>query len=215
MIIAKFYLIILVGYMLGCIPSGVVVSRWKAKLDIRDFGSGKTGATNVLRKLGRKPALVVIGLDILKGSLAVLFAGIIIGADFLLIGEFGVGLLLAQVVGALAAIAGHIWPVFFGFRGGRGVATFFGGLIALSPVAAIFGAEVLIIGAGLSGFVSLGSIAGAVGAYAILVPLTLWNAFPVEYLIYALTGSLLIIYMHRENIKRLLAGKERRIGEKT
>jgi glycerol-3-phosphate acyltransferase PlsY len=158
--------------------------------------------------------MVVIGLDILKGSLAVLFAGIIIGADFLLIGEFGVGLLLAQVVGALAAIAGHIWPVFFGFRGGRGVATFFGGMIALSPVAALFGAEVLIIGAGLSGFVSLGSIAGAVGAYAILVPLTLWNAFPVEYLIYALAGSLLIVYMHRENIKRLLAGKERRLGEK-
>ncbi len=214
MIIVKFYLIILVGYLLGCIPSGLIVSRWKAKLDIRDFGSGKTGATNVLRKLGRNPALMVIGLDILRGSLAVLLAGIIIGADFLLIGEFGVGLLLAQVVGALAAIAGHIWPVFFGFRGGRGVATFFGGLIALSPVAAIFGAEVLIIGAGLSGFVSLGSIAGAVGAYAILVPLTLWNAFPVEYLIYALAGSLLIVYMHRENIKRLLKGKERRLGEK-
>jgi glycerol-3-phosphate acyltransferase PlsY len=214
LIIAKFYLIILVGYLLGTIPSGLIVSRWKAKLDIRDYGSGKTGATNVLRKLGHKPALVVIGLDILKGALAVAFAGVIIGADFLIIGEFGIGLLLAQVVGALAAIAGHIWPIFFGFRGGRGVATFFGGLIALSPVAAVFGGEILIIGAGLSGFVSLGSIAGAVGAYAILVPLTLWNAFPVEYLIYAMAGSLLIIYMHRENIRRLLKGKERRLGEK-
>jgi glycerol-3-phosphate acyltransferase PlsY len=78
----------------------------------------------------------------------------------------------------------------------------------------VFGGEILIIGAGLSGFVSLGSIAGAVGAYAILVPLTLWNAFPVEYLIYAMAGSLLIIYMHRENIRRLLKGKERRLGEK-
>lgn len=215
MIIAEFYLVALVGYLLGCIPFGLIIGRGKAKVDIRRQGSGKTGAANVLRTTGKKAAFAVATLDLLKGVLAVVFAGIIVGSDYLLIGEFGLGILFAQVIAALAAMAGHIWPIFFGFRGGRGVATFFGGLLALCPVAAVFGGEILIIGAGLSGFVSLGSITGAVGAYAILVPLIIINGFPVEYLAYTLIGTLVILYMHRGNIKRLLTGKERRMGEKT
>lgn len=215
MIIAEFYLVALVGYLLGCIPFGLIISRGKAKVDIRRQGSGKTGAANVLRTTGKKAAFAVATLDLLKGVLAVVFAGIIVGSDYLLIGEFGLGILFAQVIAALAAMAGHIWPIFLGFRGGRGVATFFGGLLALCPVAAIFGGEILIIGAGLSGFVSLGSITGVVGAYAILVPLIIINGFPVEYLAYTLIGTLVILYMHRGNIKRLLTGKERRMGEKT
>jgi len=215
MIIAEFYLVALVGYLLGCIPFGLIIGRGKAKVDIRRQGSGKTGAANVLRTTGKKAAFAVATLDLLKGVLAVVFAGIIVGSDYLLIGEFGLGILFAQVIAALAAMAGHIWPIFLGFRGGRGVATFFGGLLALCPVAAIFGGEILIIGAGLSGFVSLGSITGAVGAYAILVPLIIINGFPVEYLAYTLIGTLVILYMHRGNIKRLLTGKERRMGEKT
>ena len=99
------------------------------------------------------------------------------------------------------------------FRGGRGVATFFGGLIALCPVVALFGGEVLILGVGLSRFASLGSLAGAVGTYTILVPLTILNGFPIEYLVYALIGSIAIIGMHRENIIRLITGKERKLGE--
>jgi len=215
MIIAEFYLVALVGYLLGCIPFGLIIGRGKAKVDIRRQGSGKTGAANVLRTTGKKAAFAVATLDLLKGVLAVVFAGIIVGSDYLLIGEFGLGILFAQVIAALAAMAGHIWPIFLGFRGGRGVATFFGGLLALCPVAAIFGGEILIIGAGLSGFVSLGSITGAVGAYAILVPLIIINGFPVEYLAYTLIGTLVILYMHRGNIKRLLTGKERRMSEKT
>ncbi len=215
MIIAEFYLVALVGYLLGCIPFGLIIGRGKAKVDIRRQGSGKTGATNVLRTTGKKAAFAVAALDLLKGVLAVVFAGIIVGSDYLLIGEFSLGILFAQVIAALAAMAGHIWPIFLGFRGGRGVATFFGGLLALCPVAAVFGGEILIIGAGLSGFVSLGSITGAVGAYAILVPLIIINGFPVEYLAYTLIGTLVILYMHRGNIKRLLTGKERRLGEKT
>ena len=215
MIIAEFYLVALVGYLLGCIPFGLIIGRGKAKVDIRRQGSGKTGAANVLRTTGKKAAFAVATLDLLKGVLAVVFAGIIVGSDYLLIGEFSLGILFAQVIAALAAMAGHIWPIFLGFRGGRGVATFFGGLLALCPVAAVFGGEILIIGAGLSGFVSLGSITGAVGAYAILVPLIIINGFPVEYLAYTLIGTLVILYMHRGNIKRLLTGKERRMGEKT
>jgi len=121
---------------------------------------------------------------------------------------------VAQVLAALAAVVGHNWSVFLRFRGGRGVATFFGGLIALCPIAALVGGEIFVIGAGLTQYASLASIAGVVGAYAILVPLTIMNGFPLEYLFYALAGSVIIIVMHRDNISRLMKGKERRLGEK-
>ncbi len=216
MIIVKFYLVILVGYLLGSIPFGSIISRRYGKEDIIKHGSGKTGATNALRTMGRKVAFMVAGLDIFKGALAVLFAGLIVGQDYLLVGSgYGLGILFAEVLAGLAAIAGHIFPLFNRLKGGRGVATFFGGLIALCPAAALFGGEILIIGAGLSGFASLGSITGAVGTYAILIPLTIIYGFPVEYLAYTLIGTVVILYMHRDNIKRLVSGKERRISEKS
>jgi glycerol-3-phosphate acyltransferase PlsY len=215
MLIAKFILVAFIGYLLGSIPSGVIVSKRKAKIDIRDYGSGKTGGTNVLRTLGRKSFILVATLDIAKGALAVVIGGVIIGTDSIAIGEYGyLGLVFAQALAGLAAVVGHIWPIFVKFRGGRGVATFIGGLLALCPAAGIFGGEALIITAGISGFVSLGSIIGMVGAYAILIPLTIMYGFPIEYLMYVLLGTLLIIFMHRDNIKRLLSGKERKLGQK-
>jgi glycerol-3-phosphate acyltransferase PlsY len=213
-IIGKFVAVVVLGYLLGSIPFGYLLSRRQAKVDVRKYGSGRTGATNVLRTAGRKSALLVATLDVLKGVLAVVFAGLIVGEGYLVVGDFGLGSLVAQVLAALAAVTGHIWPVFLKFRGGRGVAPFFGGLVALCPVAAIFGGEIIIIGAGLTRFVSLGSIAGAVGSYAILVPLTIMNGFPVEYLFYALVGAIMILVMHRGNIVRLMSGKERKLGEK-
>ena len=213
MIIAKFIMVAAVGYLLGSIPFGLIISRYKAKIDIRNYGSGSSGSTNVLRTIGRKAFLLVATLDIAKGALAVVFAGLIIGQDYISLGESGMGLLFAQVIAALAAIVGHIWPVFVKFKGGRGVATFLGGLIVLCPAAGLFGGEVLIIGAGLSGFASLGSIVGLVGAYTILIPLTIIYGFPIEYLGYVLVGTLLIIFVHRENIRRLLAGNERRLNQ--
>jgi len=215
MIIAKFVAVVVLGYLLGSIPFGVLVGRRQAKVDVRQYGSGRTGATNVLRTAGRKSAALVAALDVLKGVLAVVFAGLIVGRGYLVVGGFGLGSLVAQVLAALAAVAGHNWSVFLRFRGGRGVATFFGGLIALCPVAALFGGEIIIIGAGLTRYVSLGSIAGAVGTYAILVPLTIMNSFPIEYLFYALVGAIMIFVMHRDNIARLLSGKERKLGERT
>jgi len=212
--IAKFVAVVVLGYLLGSIPVGYLIGKRQAKVDIRQQGSGRTGATNVLRTAGRKSAALVASLDLLKGVLAVVFAGLIVSKGYLVVGSFGLGSLVAQVLAALAAVAGHIWPVFLKFRGGRGVAPFFGGLIALCPVAALFGGEILIIGAGLTRFVSLGSIAGAVGAYAILVPLTIMNGFPIEYLFYALVGAIIILVMHRDNIRRLISGKERKLGEK-
>ncbi len=214
MIIAKFVGVVVLGYLLGSLPFGVWIGKRRAGVDVREYGSGKMGTTNVLRTAGKKAAAVVAILDILKGMLAVIFAWLIVGKSYLVVGDFALGALMAEVLAASAAIAGHIWPVFLRFRGGRGVATFFGGLIALCPVAAIFGGEILIIGAGLTRFASLGSIAGAVGSYAILVPLTIMNGFPFEYLVYVLIGTLAIILMHRDNIARLVSGKERKLGEK-
>jgi glycerol-3-phosphate acyltransferase PlsY len=214
MMIAKFVAVVILGYLLGSIPFGLLLAKRQAKVDVREHGSGKIGATNVLRTAGRKSAALVATLDLLKGMLAVIFAWLIMGKGYLVIGNFGFGSLLAQVLAALAAMVGHNWSVFLRFKGGRGVATFFGGLIALCPPAAIFGGEIIIIGAGLTKYVSLGSIAGAVGAYAILVPLTIMNGFPLEYLFYALVGAIIIIVMHRDNIVRLVRGKERKLGEK-
>ena len=212
-IIMKFLAILIVGYLLGSIPFGLLIARYFAKVDIRNFGSGKIGTTNVLRTAGKKAATIAFLLDFAKGALAVLFAALIFGRNYLVVGNFGLGLLVAQCLAALAAIAGHNWSIFLGFKGGRGVATFFGGLAALSPVVALFGGQVFAIGVGLTRFASLGSIAGVVGTYTILIPLTLFNGFPVEYLVYSLIGTIVIIYMHRDNISRLLAGKERKLGE--
>ncbi|MDP6126929.1 MAG: glycerol-3-phosphate 1-O-acyltransferase PlsY [Dehalococcoidales bacterium] len=204
----------LVGYLLGSIPVGLLIGKYYSRVDIRKYGSGKTGTTNVLRAVGRKAAILALVLDASKGALAVLFAALIFGRNYLVVGNFGLGLLVAQCLAALAAMAGHNWSVFLKFKGGRGVATFFGGLIALSPVVALFGGQVFIIGIGLTRFASLGSIAGVVGTYSILIPLTIFNGFPIEYLIYTLIGTIVIIIMHRDNIARLLAGKERKVGEK-
>jgi glycerol-3-phosphate acyltransferase PlsY len=214
MMLAKFAAVVVLGYLLGSIPIGYLLTKRQAKVDVTQFGSGKTGTTNVLRTAGRKSAALVATMDLLKGVVAVILAGLIVGRGYLVIGNFGFGTLVAQVLAALAAVVGHNWSVFLGFRGGRGVATFLGGLIALCPIAAVVGGEIIIISAGLTQYVSLASIAGVVGAYAILVPLTIMNGFPLEYLLYALIGAVIIIVMHRDNIMRLVRGKERKLGEK-
>ena len=214
MMMAKFAAVVILGYLLGSLPIGYWLTRRHAKVDVTAYGSGKIGTTNVLRTAGRKSAVMVGTFDLLKGVLAVVLAGLIMGKGYLVVGNFGFGTLVAQVLAALAAVVGHNWSIFLGFKGGRGVATFFGGLVALCPIAAIVGGEIIVIGAGLTQYVSLGSIAGVVGAYAILVPLTILNGFPLEYLIYSLVGGVIIIVMHRDNIMRLVRGKERRLGEK-
>jgi acyl phosphate:glycerol-3-phosphate acyltransferase len=214
MMIAKFVYILLIGYLLGSIPFGLLVSRLHSNKDIRKFGSGKIGTTNVLRTSGKKAAVLVLIGDIMKGVLPVIIAGFIFGNDLLVIGDFAVGTLVAQVLAALASIAGHNWPIFLKFKGGRGVATFFGGLVALCPPAALLGGEVLFFSAGVTRYASVGSILGVVATYVILVPLTVVYKFPIEYLGYALVGGLVIIFMHRDNINRLVAGTERKIGQK-
>jgi glycerol-3-phosphate acyltransferase PlsY len=215
MLIAKVIYIILIAYLMGSIPFGLLVSRFSAKKDLRQYGSGKTGATNVLRTAGKKAAAMAVVGDVLKGTAAVVVAGFLFSNDELLvIGNFGVGTLLVQVMAGLAAIAGHNWPIFLKFKGGRGVATFFGGLVALCPPAALIGGEVLFVSAGITRYASFGSILGVVTSYVILVPLTIIYKFPLETLGYALIGGLVIIVMHKDNINRLVSGTERKIGDK-
>lgn len=214
MIVAKLIYIVIIGYLLGSIPFGVLVSRMQSKVNILQQGSGKIGATNVLRTSGGKAAAIVLLGDLLKGSLSVVLAGLIFGNDLLVVGNIGIGTLVAQVVAALAAIAGHNWSIFLKFKGGRGVTTFFGGLVALCPPAALIGGEVFFISAGITKYASMASIIGVVTAYVILIPMTVIYKFPLEYLVYTLIGCLVIIIMHKDNINRLVSGTERKIGQK-
>lgn len=215
MIIAEYIAVVLLGYLLGSIPFGVIITKRSARIDVREVGSGKIGTTNVLRAAGKKAAAMVVILDIAKGALAAILAGFLFKWNYVAGGDTSwLMVYSAQVLAAFAAIIGHTWPIFVKFRGGRGVATFFGGLVALCPPAALFGGEVLILGAGLTRYMSVGSIAGAVSSYVLLTPLTLVYGFPVVYLGYALAGTIFIIVMHRDNIARLLAGTERKLGEK-
>jgi glycerol-3-phosphate acyltransferase PlsY len=214
MIIAKFIYVIIMGYLVGSIPFGLIVSRFRSKVDIRQYGSGKIGATNVLRTSGRNAAAMVLVGDVLKGTLSVVLAGLVFGNDLLIVGNVGFGTLVAQVLAALAAIAGHNWSVFLKFKGGRGVATYFGGMVALCPPAALIGGEVFFVSAGITRYASFSSILSVVTAYVILIPLIIVYKFPLEYIVYALFGGLVIIVMHKDNIFRLITGTERKIGQK-
>ncbi len=212
--VIKLILVILMGYVLGSVPFGLLFGRFKARVDIRNYGSGRTGSTNVLRTMGKGAFLTVAALDVLKGTAAVLLARLIFGTGFIGVGLYHMGYPAALAMVGLATVAGHIWPVFAHFRGGRGVGTFIGTLFAICPVAALFGGEVLIIAAGLSGYASLGSLTGIVAAYAMMIPLTFLYGSPIEYLFYAMVGVILIAVVHRDNIVRLLKGCERKLNQK-
>jgi glycerol-3-phosphate acyltransferase PlsY len=201
--------LLLAGYLLGSFPSGYLAGRLLAGVDIREQGSGSTGATNVLRVLGKGPALVVFLLDVLKGTGAVLVAKAILPGT----GWSDTGL-DGWVVGAgLAALAGHIWPVWLGWRGGKAVATGLGMLLGLAwPVGlASFGLFLTMLS--LSRIVSLSSMVAAVG-----LPLLMLGWFPAHggfrpaYLALALLTTVLVLWRHRGNVKRLLEGSEPRLG---
>ena len=204
--------ILLAGYLLGSLPCGYLAGRLVAGVDIREQGSGSTGATNVLRVLGKGPALVVFLLDVLKGTGAVVLAKAVLpGADWAGTGLDG------WVVGAgLAALAGHIWPVWLGWRGGKAVATALGMLLGLAwPVGlASFGVFLTVLS--VSRIVSLSSMVAAIG-----LPLLMLGWFPghggfrTAYLALSLLTTVLVIWRHRANVKRLLEGSEPRLGAGT
>ncbi len=190
----------LLGYILGAIPFGIIVARLAKGVDIRLYGSGMTGSTNVIRTVGGKAGLITMALDVAKGSLAVLAAWLIMHSH------------AAQAVSGLAAIAGHNWSVFIRFKGGRGVATYVGGLFGMYwPVG--LGAAALILGIGaLSRYMSLGSILGIVGSLVATIVLVVLDIQPTAYVIYCGVAAAVILAQHRGNMSRLLKGTERKLG---
>ncbi len=210
MITAKFVAAVVIAYLLGSIPFGLIIGKLKGSVDVRKYGSGKTGATNVMRTVGTKFGILTMILDVVKAAGAVVLAGVIIDSGALTIGSIPLHQ-MAQVTAGLAAVAGHNWPVFARFKGGRGVTAYFGTLFVIYPPAAIFGVEVLAISALRSRHMSLGSILGALAAWCLLVPLTIIYDSPPIYLAYGLAAIVLLIYQHRGNISRLQQGTERRL----
>jgi glycerol-3-phosphate acyltransferase PlsY len=215
MIIARFVAVVIVAYLLGSIPFGLIIGRLKKGVDIREQGSGKTGATNLMRVAGTKFGALALVLDVVKATGAVLLAAVIVdrGAGVLTVGGVSVYFQhIAQVVAGLAAVAGHNWPVFARFRGGRGVTAYFGTLFAIFPPAGIFGAEVLAIAALRSRHMSLGSLLGALATWCLMLPLTIvYHLLPPIYLVYGFVVIALIAYQHRDNMKRLRQGTERQL----
>jgi glycerol-3-phosphate acyltransferase PlsY len=209
-------IITILSYLIGSIPTSIMVAKGRRGIDIRQHGSGNAGGTNVIRVLGWKAGVLVIALDMAKGLVAtMLIARLMYGPipfenktpfdDFTIV----------QIIAGCAAILGHIWTLFAGFKGGKGMATAGGMLIGVAPleVAISFGvfATVFLI----SHYVSLGSLSAAVA-----FPLTMFfreNVFMVDIegyntlIFFSIGISLLVIYTHRGNIKRLLKGTENRI----
>ena len=199
--------VVIIAYLIGSIPFGYLIVRGKLGDDVRQSGSGGTGATNVSRRAGRAAGVFTLVLDALKGVIAVLvartvFAGVGPYADW-----------LAAAAG-IAAIVGHIFPVWLGFRGGKGVATGVGVFFILAPVALLCAGVLFVAIVALTRYVSLGSIIAAV-----TIPLFVWlQAVFVEpvadlwpLLTATITGALLILFAHRGNIGRLARGTESQI----
>jgi glycerol-3-phosphate acyltransferase PlsY len=187
------------AYVVGAIPVGYFVARLFGVTDIRRRGSGNIGATNVLRTAGRLPGLVTLFGDIAKGWIAVALAG-----------RIGGDVASALAAGAVAAVVGNCWSVFLGFRGGKGVATGLGALLRLVPLATLAALPVFLVVVLTTRFVSLGSLLGAAcvpfGALAL--------GAPRPAVLGALAVAVIVVLRHHENIARLRAGTERRLGER-
>jgi acyl phosphate:glycerol-3-phosphate acyltransferase len=196
---------ILAGYLIGAIPVGLLVGRFVAGVDLRDYGSRRTGATNAMRTLGTAWGAAVLMLDLLKGLAAVLLARLRFDGNA---PEW-----VAAAAG-LAAVAGHNWSIFIRFTGGRGVATTGGGLLALSPLTVAVLLPVMLLVAWRWRYVSAASLIGAAGAIIITLALALTGAGGWPAFGYAVTAGAIVIGSHADNIARLRAGTERRIGEK-
>jgi glycerol-3-phosphate acyltransferase PlsY len=192
----------IVGYLCGSIPFGWLMGRYTMRIDVRDYGSGKTGFTNTMRSLGLKRSLVVLVGDILKGALPVVLARVLVDGE------------AAQVAAGVGAVVGHIWPVWLGFRGGAGVATGVGAALAMNPFVVLAAAIVFVLCVALIRIMSVASLAGTLALVFAFGLFTLLDLSPAAYIIFAVLAGALIWWRHRANIQRLLAGTEPRIGQR-
>lgn len=214
MIVGKFILVAVIGYLLGAIPFALIISKRLAGVDISKYGSGNIGGTNVLGVLGRKLGAIVMALDIAKAIIAVLLAKLIIGDSVLFIAGFPLNWRCGEVLTALMVMVGHNWSAYIKFRGGKGVAAYYGAWFAIWPVAALFGGLILIVTVLLSKYMSLGSILSSLGILCLFIVLTVAFEFSPVYLLYSLIAAALIVYQHRTNINRLQTGTELKLGER-
>lgn len=200
-------LLIIAGYFIGAIPFGLLIGRAMGGVDLREHGSGSTGATNALRTIGPAGAVLVFALDAAKGVIAVLLVGWLYAA-----GPAGSPPWVAAAAG-FAAIAGHIRSVFIGFTGGRGVATFVGSMLALAPWVVALVLPVVALVVWQTRYVSLGSLTGALLAPLAAGMLAAFGAASWAAVALALGGAVLVTIAHSDNIARLRAGTERKIGQ--
>jgi acyl phosphate:glycerol-3-phosphate acyltransferase len=197
-------LIIILAYLIGSLPTSVWVSRYFFHIDIRDYGSGNAGATNTFRVLGKKWGTIVMVADMLKGLLAVKLAFII---PFYIDHELARTSL--QIGLGLAAVIGHIYPIWADFRGGKGVATLFGLVLGISPWSALGCGGVFLLVLYLTRFVSLSSILAS-AAFPVFI-LVIFNYHVDAYRVFAVGVALLVILTHQKNIGRLLKGNESKV----
>ena len=188
------------SYLLGSVPWGYLLLRLHTGEDVRDYGSGRTGMTNVLRTGGGKIAVTTMALDVAKAVLAILLARAVIGSTE------------ADVAAGLLVLVGHNWPVFLQFRGGRGILTGLGGILMMAPVPAAIATVTFLIITLVSRYVSLGSVVGVTIGCLSLAALALVGTYSSVYALYALIGGAIIIWQHRDNIQRIRQGNERRLG---
>ncbi len=191
-------MLILLGYLLGSLPFGYILTRLIQRTDIRQHGSGNIGATNVLRLMGWKAALPVFLLDLLKGTAAVLIARALYDAPEI------------YLAAGLAAMVGHSFPIFLRFKGGKAVATGIGVLLALSVWATLILIVFAVAVIASTRYVSLGSILSA----AAVPVLFYFFGEPFQYILFGLLMAALVLWRHRENISRLLKGTESKLGQK-
>jgi glycerol-3-phosphate acyltransferase PlsY len=200
--------LILLAYLLGSIPTGYLVGKYLRGIDIREHGSGSTGATNVLRTLGKKAGISVLIIDMLKGMLGIaLVKALYLNSANPLPPDWQAWLILAT---GLAAVIGHSKSIFLNFDGGKSVATSLGVLLMMSPWVALATLGSFLLVLAISRIVSLSSITGAIAVIILMLVLKQ----PLPYILFASVAGLYVIIRHRGNIERLLSGTEPRLGQK-
>ncbi|MFW6103008.1 MAG: glycerol-3-phosphate acyltransferase [Chloroflexota bacterium] len=198
------------AYFLGSIPVGLIVAWLKTGGDLRKMGSGRTGATNVMRSAGRRLGFLTLFLDGLKAGLAVIIATVL-WPHIEAWGGAPIGVAIVQGLSGMAAIIGHNHPLLAGFHGGRGVSSYFGTMCIIHLPAALLGIEVLALVALLSRYMSLGSILGGLTTFALLVVLYIIGWALLPHVVYSGVAVGILVFEHRDNIARLKAGTERKL----
>jgi glycerol-3-phosphate acyltransferase PlsY len=198
-------ILLVFAYLIGSIPTAVWVSKRVYGLDIREHGSGNAGATNTFRVLGKKAGIGVMIVDMLKGFIAVKLSYLSLfhtGSEQLTNLQVGLG---------LCAVVGHIFPIWAGFRGGKGIATLFGMILAIHPIVAISLVAVFLLMLFLTRYVSLSSMAASV-AFPVLILFIFKDQAPeISYKLFAIATACMVVLTHHKNISRLLAGNESKV----